>query len=115
MVLLGFSQGHVFMPAQAAAFATISPEATGRAAAIFNAGRQLGGAISVAVLSTVISAVGAPHHVDGAVRPSASAYHAAFLTAAGIALDAAFWATAINDSDAAPTMRPQESRQSTRL
>jgi EmrB/QacA subfamily drug resistance transporter len=115
MVLLGFSQGHVFMPAQAAAFATISPAATGRAAALFNAGRQLGGAIGVAVMSTVISAVGVLHHVDGTARPGATAYHAAFLTAAGIALAAAFWAAAINDADAAPTMSPRASRQPSRL
>ncbi len=51
------------------------------------------------------------HHVGGTVRPSATAYHAAFLTAAGVALAAAFWATAINDADAAPTMWPGASRE----
>ncbi len=106
MLLLGLAQAHVFMPAQAAAFATVSPAATGRASTMFSAGRQLGGAVGVAVLSTVISAIGVLHHVGGTVRPDAGAYHAAFLAAAGIALVGALWATAINDADAAPTMRP---------
>jgi EmrB/QacA subfamily drug resistance transporter len=115
MVLLGFSQGHVFVPGQAAAFATISQAATGRASAMFNAARQLGGAIGVAVLSTVISAVGVLRDVGGIARPSAGAYHAGFLTAAGVALAAACWATAINDDDAAPTMRPRASSEPSRL
>ena len=58
-VRLGVAMGQVFVPAQAAAFATISPEATGRASTMFNVGRQLGSAIGVAVLTTVIVAVGA--------------------------------------------------------
>jgi len=103
MVLLGLSQGHVFMPAQAAAFATVSKAATGRASAMFNAGRQLGGAVGVAVMSTVVAAVGVAHHA--ATLPGAGAYHAAFLTAASIALAGALWATTINDADAAPTMQ----------
>jgi EmrB/QacA subfamily drug resistance transporter len=104
MVLLGLSQAHVFTPAQAAAFATISPAATGRASGMFNAGRQLGGAVGVAILSTVISAVGVLHHVGGQLRPNATAYHWAFVTAAAVALLAAFLAQEIDDRAAAPTM-----------
>ena len=110
MVLLGLSQGHAFVPTQTAAFATVSAEATGRAATMFNAGRQLGGAMGVAVLSTVLSAASAFHRAGGgaqaaAARPGIGAYHAAFLTAAAIALAGAMWARKINDADAAPTMR----------
>ncbi len=105
MLALGLCQAQVFVPAQAAAFATITPAATGDASTIFNAGRQLGGAFGVAVLSTVISAIGVVHRVGGAERPDAAAYHAAFLAAAGIALVGALWASAIKDADAAPTMR----------
>lgn len=107
MLLLGFCQGHVFVPAQAAAFATVSPAATGRASTMYNAGRYLGGAVGVAILSTVISAVGVLHPAGGAARPGAGAYHTAFLTAAAIALAGALWATSINDADAAPTMQPR--------
>ncbi len=58
MLTLGLSMAQVFVPVQAAAFATITPAATGRAATMFNAIRQLGGAIGVALLTSVIVAVG---------------------------------------------------------
>jgi EmrB/QacA subfamily drug resistance transporter len=105
MVTLGLSQAHVFTPAQAAAFATISPSATGRASGLFNAGRQLGGAVGVAALSTVIASVGVVRHVGGGVQPNAGAYHAAFLTAAGLALAAVVLTRWIDDRAAEPTMR----------
>jgi MFS family permease len=105
MVLLGLAQAHVFVPAQAASFATISPAATGRASSLFNAGRQLGAAVGVAVLSTVISAVGVTHLVHGVVRPNAAAYHWAFLVAAAIALCAVGMTWAVDDASAAATMR----------
>ncbi|MBV9293644.1 MAG: MFS transporter, partial [Frankiales bacterium] len=105
MVLIGLSIAHVFVPAQAASFATISSAATGRASTLFNAGRQLGGAVGVAVLSTVIAAVGVIHRVNGRPAPNAHAYHLAFLTAAGIAVVAGVLAVRIDDNEAAPTMR----------
>jgi EmrB/QacA subfamily drug resistance transporter len=105
MVALGFAQAHVFVPAQAAAFATISPAATGRASTLFNAGRQLGGAVGVAMLSTVISGVGVMHHVGGSLAPNASAYHWAFLAAAVVAVIAAVLTTAIDDKAAEATMK----------
>ena len=111
MVALGLSQAHVFTPAQAAAFATISPAATGRASGFFNAGRQLGGAVGVAVLSTVISAVGVVRHVGGVARPNVAAYHAAFLVAAGVALFAALLTRGIDDRAAEATMRVPSRRQ----
>ena len=55
---------HVFVPSQAAGFATISPANTGRASTLFNAVRQLGSAFGVALLTTVMAAVG-PTHVVG--------------------------------------------------
>src|SRR5262249_3943802 len=58
MFCLGVAMGQVFVPAQAAAFATISPEATGRASTMFNVVRYLGGATGVALFTTAIVAVG---------------------------------------------------------
>ena len=107
MVLLGFAMAHVFVPGQAASFATITHAETGGASSLFNAGRQLGGAVGVAVLSTVISAVGVRHGVGGHVVPNATAYHAAFMTAAAIEMLALLLTMRINDADAAPTMRRQ--------
>ncbi|MFC1416510.1 MDR family MFS transporter [Streptacidiphilus cavernicola] len=113
MFATGFSMAHVFMPAQTAAFATVSPAATGRASTLFNAQRQLGSAIGVALLGTVLAAIGtvraAAATATGAPAATApvanlTAYHAAFLVAAGLAAVAAVVALFISDRDAAATM-----------
>ena len=105
MVLLGLSIAHVFIPTQAASFATVSPASTGRGSTLFNAGRQVGAAIGVAILSTIISAVGVVHRVHGRLVPDARAYHLAFLTAAGVMVVSAVLAQRIDDKEAASTMR----------
>jgi MFS family permease len=104
MLCLGIAMAQVFVPAQAAAFATISPEATGRASTMFNVGRQLGSAVGVAVFTTPIVAVGATKIAAGRVTPNLAAYHAAFGVAAGIALAGAIVALTIRDTDAISTM-----------
>jgi EmrB/QacA subfamily drug resistance transporter len=104
MFCLGVAMGQVFVPAQAAAFATITPEATGRASTMFNVVRQLGGAVGVAVLTTIIVAVGATRTVVGRAVPDLAAYHVAFLAAAGVAVVGAAVALTIHDADAASTM-----------
>ena len=72
---------------------------------MFNAGRQLGGAVGVAMLSTIISAVGVMHHVGNSEVPNAAAYHWAFLAASLVALFTAVLAQQVDDREAAPTMR----------
>ena len=57
MLALGVAIGQVFVPVQAAAFATITPEANGRASRCSTRSAS-GGAIGVAVLTTAIVAVG---------------------------------------------------------
>lgn len=100
----GYGMAHVFVPAQAAGFATISPADTARASTVFNAQRQLGGAVGVAMLSSVVAAVGPVRLVSHRVLPNLTSYHAAFLVAAGVAVIAAVAALTVNDSDAAHTM-----------
>jgi EmrB/QacA subfamily drug resistance transporter len=85
MFTLGLSMAQVFVPTQAAAFATISPAATGRASTMYNAVRQLGGAVGVALLTTVIVGVGAATVSDGHSAANLTAYRIAFLVAAAIA------------------------------
>jgi hypothetical protein len=65
----------VFIPAQAVSMATTSKAQTGQASPIFNAGKQLGGAVGVALLSSVLAAVspGAGVHL--------TAFHAGFAVA----------------------------------
>jgi EmrB/QacA subfamily drug resistance transporter len=103
MLTLGLSMAQVFVPTQAAAFATITPAATGRASTMFNAVRQLGGAIGVAVLTTVIVLVGPVHRVNGHSVANLTAYRVAFLAAAAICLCAVAFSLSIRDADAAST------------
>jgi EmrB/QacA subfamily drug resistance transporter len=113
MFLLGLSIAHVFTPVQAAAFATISQASTGRGSTLFNTARQVGSATGVAVLTSVISAVGVVRVVHGHPAANLAAFHWAFGVAACIALLAARFAFTISDADAAPTMvkRPSKKAQ----
>jgi EmrB/QacA subfamily drug resistance transporter len=108
MLALGVAMANVFTPGQAAAFAGINGAETGRASTLYNASRQLASALGVAVLSTVIAAVGVTTDAGGHVAPHLAAYHWGFLTAAGLALLAAVVALQIDDRAAAATMRPAQ-------
>jgi MFS family permease len=103
MFALGLSMSHVFVPTQAAAFARISAQDTARASTLFNAVRQLGGAVGVALLTTAISAVGVVTVTHGHPAPDLTAYHVAFLVAAALAVLAAIAALTIHDHDADST------------
>jgi sugar phosphate permease len=104
MLLLGLFQSGVFIPSQAASFATVSPARTGRASTLFNAQRQLGGAVGVAVLTTVVTAVKPIHQVASRAVPHLAAYHAGFLVAAAFAFAAGLFALTVSDADAANTI-----------
>jgi EmrB/QacA subfamily drug resistance transporter len=110
MFSLGFAMAQVFVPTQAAAFATISPAATGRASTTFNALRQLGGAIGVALLTTVIVLVGSTHRVAGHEVPNLAAYRITFLVAAAVCLAGLASALTIRDADAAATIPARRNR-----
>jgi EmrB/QacA subfamily drug resistance transporter len=111
MFTLGLAMSQVFAPAQVAAFATISPAEMGRASTLFNTARQVGSALGVAVLTTVISAVGVEHVVHHHPAANLAAFHWAFAAAALIALFGAWVCLGINDADAAPTMKPRKAPQ----
>ena len=104
MLTLGLSMAQIFVPVQAAAFATITPAATGRASTMFNAIRQLGGAIGVAILTTVIVSVGPVHLVAGHEVANLTAYRAAFGVAAALCCCALPFSLSIHDADAAASM-----------
>jgi EmrB/QacA subfamily drug resistance transporter len=106
MFLTGAGMAFTFIPTPAAAFATISPADTGKASALYNAQRQLGAALGIALVGTVLSIVG-PVIVSApsSAQPNLAAYHAAFLMSAALALIAAGIALFIHDRDAAATMR----------
>jgi hypothetical protein len=81
---------------------------------MFNAGRQLGAATGVALLTTAIGIVGATHHVSGHLVANLDAYRAAFLVAAAFCLAGVPFALLISDADAAATIparrRPRRDR-----
>ncbi|MGH2558466.1 MAG: DHA2 family efflux MFS transporter permease subunit [Thermomicrobiales bacterium] len=112
MFMLGVGMANVFLPNQAASLATISREATGRATTLSSVQRQLGAATGIAMVSTVLAAVGvAQVDAAGSDVPHLAAYRAAFLAAAGFALIGAFLALMVPDRDAASTMRPRAARE----
>ncbi len=106
MFLTGAGMAYSFLPVQAAAFSTISSSDTGRASALYNAQRQLGAAFGVAILSSVLNAVG-PFKMgaNNALIPNMTAYHAAFFAAAGLALIGSLIALTVIDKDAESTMK----------
>jgi Na+/melibiose symporter-like transporter len=104
MFTMGLSMAQVIVSSQAASFATVSHADTGYASSLFNSQRQLGSALGVSLVTTVLAAVGASHVVDGHTVANLTAYHAAFLAAAGVALVGSFVALTINDADASATM-----------
>lgn len=111
--LVGAGMAFAFNSLPTAAFATISRAATGRASALNSAQRQVGSALGVAILSTVVGIVGPVVEVHGRVQPNLAAYHMAFIAAAVLALISALIALFIRDREAAATMRPQSSPQRT--
>ena len=108
MFMLGTGMAFIFLPNQAASLATITREQTGRATTFMSVQRQLGAAFGVALLSSVLAGVGLTS-VDaaGIESPNVSAYRAAFLTAAVLAVIGAAFALKVPDTDAANTMRPK--------
>lgn len=100
MFLVGFCMAYIFLPNQAASLATISRTQTGRATTISNVQRQVGAALGVATLSTIVGAA--------ASGPSdAGPYRLALFAASVFALIGAFAALRIPDEQAVETMRPR--------
>ncbi|GCD97495.1 MDR family MFS transporter [Embleya hyalina] len=106
MFCTGASMAHVMIPMQAAAFARTALADNGRASTIFNVQRQLGSALGVALLASVLAGIGTmTTGGGGAPSPNLHAYHVAFLVAAALAVLGAVAALTIRDGDAASTLR----------
>jgi MFS family permease len=101
MFMVGAGMAYVFLPNQAASLATISRTDTGRATTIANVQRQVGAAVGVAALGSVLAAAGA----IGGSATGFLAYRAAFLVAAVLALVGAISALRVPDDEAAETMQ----------
>jgi EmrB/QacA subfamily drug resistance transporter len=96
---VGFGMGAVILSVQAAAYATISPAEAGHASAIFSTQFQASAATGIAVLGTILSAVG-----GRGVVPKPSTFRIDFLVAAASAFIACVYSLRINDHDARVTM-----------
>ena len=80
---------------------------------MFNAVRQIGGAIGVAVLTTAIVLAGHGARATTGAAGSLTPYRVAFLVAACLALLGAVVALSVRDADAANTMpgrRPRNAK-----
>ncbi|HTW97442.1 MAG TPA: MFS transporter, partial [Acidimicrobiales bacterium] len=104
MFFLGAGMSGMLIPAQAAAFTTLPPASTGRGSMLFNTQRQVGGAIGVAVITTVLAAGDPVRAVAGHLVPHLAAYHLAFLVAAACTILACLSAFLVNDADAQATI-----------
>jgi hypothetical protein len=114
MFVLGYCMAHVMVPSQAASMAQIDRASTGRASTLFNAVRQLGSATGIAVLSTVLSAIGftvTRAHARGPQVADLAAYHWAFAVAAAFAFVGAVLALSIHDEDADSTRTARRPRE----
>jgi predicted MFS family arabinose efflux permease len=101
--LIMFSRGicmaFAFVPLQAATYANITPEDTGRASAIYSTQRQVAAALGVGALLTVLLSGS-----KTASGPSLSAYNTTFFVGACLVVVAALTSLLIRDEDAASTM-----------
>ena len=107
---VGFGMAYVFLPNQAASLATISRADTGRATTFTNIQRQVGAALGVATLSSVLAATGSA----AADAADPAAYRAAFFFAAGFALIGSLLALRVPDAEAAETMAARGKRETSR-
>ena len=116
MFIRGLFFGFLFIPLQAATFATISPEATGRASSIFSVTRQVAASLGVAVLATALTnrldyydaVLGDPGTRDAAL----SAFQDSFVFAGALSILGILACFLIDDKKAAaaataPGMEPE--------
>ncbi|WP_029136619.1 DHA2 family efflux MFS transporter permease subunit [Nakamurella lactea] len=99
MLVLGIGQSHTFVPTQAAAFDTVPRDKIGAGTSLYNATRQAGSAIGVAIAATVIAAIGVGLAPDADPTP----FRWALVACAACNALGVFFALTIDDNDAAPS------------
>ena len=114
MFLRGICMSFAFVPLQAATYANIAKQDTGRASAIFSTQRQASAAIGVAILATLFHS--RLIHLAGNDSPTPEitlqAFHFAFGGSIVISLlGSIFAAVFIRDIDAKPTMHPRPKKK----
>ncbi|MCO5220351.1 MAG: multidrug efflux MFS transporter [Thermomicrobiales bacterium] len=104
MFCIGICMAYIFLPNQAASMATVSRADTGRGSTLFSVQRQLGSAVGIAVLGSVMALVGTTIGGQIGGPPNIDAYQWAYRAAAVIAFIGAAMAFRVPDSEAAATM-----------
>src|SRR5213083_3075251 len=86
-LLVGVGLGFSFVPISIAALAGVRPAEAGLASGLFNTTQQIGGALGIAVLSTIATSRTSHALADGTALPSAlvHGFTGAFVVGAGIA------------------------------
>src|SRR6266550_1852563 len=86
-LLVGVGLGFSFVPISIAALAGVRPAEAGLASGLFNTTQQIGGALGIAVLSTIATSRSSHALADGTALPSAlvHGFTGAFVVGAGIA------------------------------
>jgi EmrB/QacA subfamily drug resistance transporter len=107
----GMAMAFAFIPLQAASFATIPPSETGRASSLFSTQRQVGSAVGVALLATILTSRTTALVADVAGMGDAavldarvSAFHQAMFASALLAVAGIVASLFVRDSDAASTL-----------
>ncbi|HET6848490.1 MAG TPA: MFS transporter [Gaiellales bacterium] len=91
-ILAGLGLGFSFVPVQIASLVGVSNDEAGIASGLINTSQQVGGALGVAILSTItftrVDSYLTDHHGNQALFPNAlvDGFHVAFLAGAGLAL-----------------------------
>jgi EmrB/QacA subfamily drug resistance transporter len=111
--LIVFSRGatmaFVMIPMQVASFATVPAAKTGRASSLSNTNRQVGSALGVAVLATVLASrtralTGGVQSASALLDARVTAFHQAMVASAAIACLGVIASWFIHDEDAAITL-----------
>jgi len=85
LLTLSVGLGMVFVSTSVVAISGVTPDDSGLASALLNAGRQLGGSLGIAVLGTVAATVANNHLANGPSIAITTGYATAFEVASGIA------------------------------
>jgi MFS family permease len=113
MLVRGVGVAFAGVSVQAAAFANVQPRSMGRASSLFRTNTQVGAALGVAILATVLASRTTAQLSDlgqaaGQVAQQHTqllAFHEAFLVAAVLGFVGLAFAFLIRDEDAAATLR----------
>src|SRR5581483_3757917 len=111
LLLRGVGMSFIFVPLQAASFATIKHEDTGQASSITNTNRQVATSFGVALLATVLVSRTKTHIAQAAAGAEAArhasllGFHDAFFASLILAVIGFVFTLMVRDEDSAATMQ----------